>query len=270
MSTATSSSLPAEGLSPEKMPGHWVLARMGKRVLRPGGRELTNRMLAGLRITPADQVVEFAPGLGHTARVVLAAQPASYTAVERDEQAATQVRQWLTGDQQCCLVGRAEASGLPDASANVVYGEAMLTMHGDTQKAAIVAEAFRLLRPGGRYGMHELAIVPDDAPQDVHTEVNKALSSAIRVGARPLTIGAWRALLEAAGFEVTATKAAPMHLLEPRRLIQDEGLGRTLLFIARVLTTPAVRRRVRGMRRTFRTHADHLRAVALVARKPLS
>jgi hypothetical protein len=29
----------------EIMPGHWVLARMGKRVLRPGGLELTRRLL---------------------------------------------------------------------------------------------------------------------------------------------------------------------------------------------------------------------------------
>ena len=32
---------PGEGLKTEKMPGHWVLARLGKRVLRPGGMELT-------------------------------------------------------------------------------------------------------------------------------------------------------------------------------------------------------------------------------------
>ena len=51
----------------DKMPGHWVLARMGKRVLRPGGLELTRRLLAELAISPSDDVVEFAPGLGVTA-----------------------------------------------------------------------------------------------------------------------------------------------------------------------------------------------------------
>ena len=29
-----------EKLDTTKMPGHWLLARLGKRVLRPGGREL--------------------------------------------------------------------------------------------------------------------------------------------------------------------------------------------------------------------------------------
>lgn len=37
-------------LAMERMPGHWVLAQMGKRVLRPGGMELTRAMLEALAI----------------------------------------------------------------------------------------------------------------------------------------------------------------------------------------------------------------------------
>ncbi|WP_369808783.1 hypothetical protein [Parabacteroides sp. Marseille-P3160] len=44
----------------EKAQGHWVLAGMGKRVLRPGGKELTLRLMEGLQIGPADEVIEFA------------------------------------------------------------------------------------------------------------------------------------------------------------------------------------------------------------------
>jgi len=58
-----------EGLKTEKMPGHWVLARLGKRVLRPGGMELMRRMLKRLAIKPSDEVIEFAPGMGTTARL---------------------------------------------------------------------------------------------------------------------------------------------------------------------------------------------------------
>src|SRR6476660_1684537 len=57
--------------SPATGPGHWLLARLGKRVLRPGGRQLTNRMIEALNIGPSDAVVEFAPGLGETARLTL-------------------------------------------------------------------------------------------------------------------------------------------------------------------------------------------------------
>ena len=43
--------------------GHWVLAKLGKRVLRPGGLELTRWMVSQLAIQPTDDIVEFAPGL---------------------------------------------------------------------------------------------------------------------------------------------------------------------------------------------------------------
>ena len=60
----------AHETSAGKLPGHWLLAKMGKRVLRPGGLQLTNQLLTALDIQPTDEVVEFAPGLGVTARLV--------------------------------------------------------------------------------------------------------------------------------------------------------------------------------------------------------
>ena len=45
------------------------------------------------------------------------------------------------------IVADAGATGLPDASADVVLGEAMLTMQSEKAKHAIVAEAVRLLNP---------------------------------------------------------------------------------------------------------------------------
>ena len=46
----------------EKAQGHWILARMGKRVLRPGGKELTLKLMELLNISYVDEIVEFAPG----------------------------------------------------------------------------------------------------------------------------------------------------------------------------------------------------------------
>lgn len=171
------SGLPDDEMSASRMPGHWLLARLGKRVLRPGGLELTCRMLAALALKSSDDVVEFAPGLGVTARMALAARPASYTAVERDETAARQVRKWLDKDSGSTspriITGVAQETGLPEACASVVYGEAMLTMQTKTRKRLIVREALRLLRPGGRYAIHELCLTSDDIATD---EVAKVLN----------------------------------------------------------------------------------------------
>src|SRR5688500_20286677 len=88
---------PGEGLKTAKMPGRWVLARLGKRVLRPGGMELTRRMLSALRIERNDRVVEFAPGMGVTAQITLALAPESYTAVDRNAGAAKTGSVYLPG-----------------------------------------------------------------------------------------------------------------------------------------------------------------------------
>ena len=258
---------PGQGLDHSRMPGHWLLAQMGKRVLRPGGLELTMQMLLSLDIQPPDAVVEFAPGLGVTARAALERNPATYTGVERDEVAAQQVRRYLSGDGRQCLVGRAENTGLPEESSTVIFGEAMLTMQTATHKSAIVKEALRLLQPGGRYGIHELCLLPDEMPDSEKEEISRALSATIHVGARPLTPQEWRELLEEEGFVVNEVVTAPMHLLEPQRFLKDEGLARTLRFLFNVARNRAARRRILAMRRLFRQLAPNIGAIAIVATK---
>lgn len=267
MSTNSQEGVLGEELNTTKMPGHWLLARLGKRVLRPGGRELTQQMLNGLCIKSSDDVVEFAPGLGFTTQLTLKQKPASYTAVERDEAAANAVRRYLTGGTQTCLIGQAEETGLPDTTATVVYGEAMLTMQTPAKKQQIVQEAFRLMKPTGRYGIHELCLVPDDLDEDTKQEIQKALTDAIHVGARPLTVSEWRTLLEAEGFIVHTQATTAMHLLEPKRLIQDEGFWGALRFVRNALSDSEARQRVKTMRKVFRTYEENLAAIMLVGIK---
>lgn len=120
----------------DKMPGHWLFARLGKRVLRPGGLELSRQLLHRLSITQDDDVIEFAPGLGVTAKMVLAGRPRSYTAIERDRQAAAVVQSYIAGPNQRCILGTAEDTGLPESSASIVYGEAMLSMQPSRDEIA--------------------------------------------------------------------------------------------------------------------------------------
>lgn len=250
----------------EAAQGHWLLARLGKRVLRPGGVELTTWLLDAAQLSDAD-VVELAPGLGRTATDVIARGPRSYRGVDADPAAAAAVGRIVAGHGDV-VVGDAAATGLPDAGADVVLGEAMLTMQGEKAKNAIVAEAVRLLRPGGRYAIHELALTPDDLAETVKTDVRQALARSIKVNARPLTPAEWRDLLTAHGLLVEQVHTAPMALLQPRRLVADEGLGGALRFAKNLLTHPSARKRVLAMRKTFRAHRGNLTAVALVARRP--
>ena len=256
-----------EGLKTKKMPGHWVLARLGKRVLRPGGMELTRRMLKALRISTKDEVVEFAPGMGITAQLTLRAKPASYTAVERDDAAAQIVRGYLSGDRQECIVGSATDTGLPSESATVVYGEAMLTMQPAETKRQIIHEAYRLLKNQGRYGIHEMCLLADDMDDETRKRTERDLTGVVHHGVRPLTIGEWRSLLESEGFTIQSVDQSAMSLLEPGRLIRDEGVFGAMRFLSNLLRDAEARERVFGMRRVFRRNRKNLGAVAITAIK---
>ncbi len=265
--TATLDELPGEGLTVAKMPAHWLMARLGKRVLRPGGIQLTRWLLDAAAVSSSDDVIELAPGLGHTARTILERRPHSYTGVERDPRAAGYTRTALRGDPATSvLVSDASSVPLADGSASVVFGEAMLSMQPDVHKRAIISEARRLLRPGGRYAIHELGVVPDTIDAGRLADLQHDLSRAIHVGVRISTISGWRTWLEGQGFVVERWKTLPMRLLEPTRLVRDEGIAGAVRFGINMLRTPGAARRILDVRAAFQTHAASLCGLGMVAR----
>ena len=262
--------LPQSDRDPAHLQGHWLLARIGKHVLRPGGKKLTERMLANADIAGKD-VVEFAPGLGLTTRAILERDPKSYRGVDRDPQVVDIISK-LTSEKATipasCVQRDAADTGLESNSADVVIGEAMLTMQTERGKQAIIGEAFRLLRAGGTYSIHELGLQPDNLDESVKDEVRKALARSIKVNARPLTEQEWRELLEAEGFEVLWRGKEPMALLDMKRNIADEGIGGVLRILRNVLGNKDIRARVLNMKHTVDKYSNELTGIAFVVRKP--
>lgn len=247
--------------------GHWVLAKMGKKVLRPGGKELTHKLIKNLDINSTDDIVEFAPGLGFTAALALKNNPKTYTGVELNEEAASLLRKKIHGNGQQIIIGNAAQSTLDKDSYSKVYGEAMLTMQSDRRKSEIIREAHRILKKGGLYGIHELGLTPDGLDQETKAHIQKQLALTIKVNARPLTVQEWTALLEKEGFKVVKIETNPMHLLEKKRIIDDEGFFRTLKIAFNVLTHPKERKTILNMRKIFRQYQDNLNAVSIIAEK---
>lgn len=143
----------------------------------------------------------------------------------------------------------------------------MLSMQPASMKRRIAGEAARLLRSGGRYAIHELCLTPESIPPERRRRIEADLAMEIHVGVRPLTTSEWADLLDQAGFTPESVLHAPMHLLEPMRLISDEGVAGTLRFLWNAVRQPEARRRLLAMRRVFRRHRRHLGAVSLIARK---
>lgn len=248
------------------IPGHWFLARMGKRVLRPGGLKLTQAMLAHAKIAGAD-VVELAPGMGRTAQEILQLSPKSYTGVDKDPR-AKEIVSTLVSSVGTCITADASNTTLAESCADVVVGEAMLTMQDDAHKQRIIQEALRLLRPGGRYVIHELGLFPDDLEQGTMRKIQADITREIRVAARPMTRSMWEAYLTDAGFVIDWVQTSPMHLLEPTRMLADEGLLGMMRIIKNIMVTPGAKRRMMGMRRVFSSYQQNLCGIAIVVHKP--
>lgn len=247
--------------------GHWLLAKMGKKVLRPGGRELTEKLIENLHISKEDEVLEFAPGLGFTANLSLQHQPKSYTGVDADPEVIHFLEDKFTGKNTRFLSGNAEKVELEDGSISKVYGEAMLTMHADHRKLNIIKEAHRLLKPGGLYAIHEISLTPNTISEELKSTIQKDLATSIRVNARPLTTDEWTKLLNDGGFDVIYQQTNGMFLLKAKRMVDDEGLLGTLKISWNILKSRAATKRILTMYKVFNKHQKHMNSIVMVAKK---
>ena len=253
-----------------KLKSHQLLAKIGKRVLRPGGKEMTKKLINNLAINSEDKIVEFAPGLGFTAMLALKKHPKAYTGVEMDENHIKNLKKNVFSENGTSIhfhQGDAESTDLASESQDKIFGEAMLSMHANQRKTRIIKEASRILKKGGLYAIHELELNLREVELERETIIQKDLAHVSRVNARPLTIAEWSKLLEKEGFKIIKIERSPLRVLDPPRIIDDEGLFRALKIGINVITQPKIRKRVLEMRRTFKSHDRNLNAVAILAVK---
>lgn len=251
----------------EKEQAHWLLAKLGKRVLRPGGKQLTLKIIKSLQISKNDNILEFAPGMGATASLLLSYHPKSYTAVEANESAAKNLQKKFNGKNSHIIIGNAAQSHIKDESIDKILGEAMLTMQANHRKSEVIQEAYRILREGGLYAIHELCLEPENISEETKEDIQKNLAITMHVNARPLTIVEWENLFKNEGFSIKEVFFSPMRLLELKRVIADEGIFRSIRIGVNILIHQKARRRLMEIRHLFRKYQSHLNAISIVVEK---
>jgi SAM-dependent methyltransferase len=100
--------------------------------------------------------------------------------------------------------GTIEAVPLPDASVDVVISNCVINLSPD--KPAVLAEAYRLLRPGGRFGVSDVV-----AEDQLDAAQRAERGSHVGCIAGALSVGEYRDGLTAAGFtDVAVTLTHPV------------------------------------------------------------
>jgi SAM-dependent methyltransferase len=106
------------------------------------------------------------------------------------------------------LRGEIEHIPLPDNSVDVVISNCVINLSAD--KDQVLAEAFRVLKPGGRFAVSDVVIRGDDVPD----ELRRSMELWVGCVAGALEEGSYRDKLATAGFEGVE--------LEPTRVYRAE------------------------------------------------
>lgn len=104
------------------------------------------------------------------------------------------------------LHGHIEDIPLPDASVDVVISNCVINLSAN--KPAVLAEAFRVLRPGGRLGVSD--VIADD---DLDPAARHAAEQQVGCTTGTLTANEYRTALTSAGF--TGVTITPTHQAAP-------------------------------------------------------
>ena len=170
----------------------------------PGGLDLTRRVARTIELRPGDRVLDLASGPGTTAFLLASEFGVEVDGVDLGDLTvakanATAASEGL-GEQVRFHLGDAERIPLPDASVDAVVCECAFCTFPDKKTAA--AEMARVLKPGGRVGITDVALDPARLDAELKT---LAGWGACLADARP--VAEYVELLAGAGLTVTHTEA---------------------------------------------------------------
>ena len=116
------------------------------------------------------------------------------------------------------LQGEIEAIPLPDSAVDVIISNCVINLSGD--KRRVLAEAFRVLKPGGRFAVSDVVV-----RGEVPAELRRSMELWVGCVAGALEEGDYRRRLGAAGFEAIDVEPTRVYRAEDARaFLQGAGV----------------------------------------------
>jgi arsenite methyltransferase len=117
------------------------------------------------------------------------------------------------------LKGEIERIPLPDASVDVIISNCVINLSGD--KRRVLAEAFRVLRPGGRFAVSDVVVRGGGVP--LPAAVRRSMELWVGCVAGALEESEFRALLAEVGFEGADVEPTRVYRSEDARAFLTEA-----------------------------------------------
>ena len=118
------------------------------------------------------------------------------------------------------LRGEIEHIPLPDNSIDVIISNCVINLSAD--KDRVIAEAFRVLKPGGRFAVSDVVVRGDDIP----AEVRRSMELWVGCVAGALEEATYRAKLLEAGFEAIDVEPTRIYrAADAKQFLDEAGLS---------------------------------------------
>ncbi|MCB9893290.1 MAG: methyltransferase domain-containing protein [Planctomycetes bacterium] len=202
----------------DQLPLPDFLASLGKTELKPGGSYATGAAIRMLDLSSGERVLVLGPNAANTALFVsMTTQTLTEALVKEESEKVTEGDPALKR-RSTARIGKIEDLPFEDGQFDAVLVEATLSYQTEDRQLQTLKGIARVLKPGGRIALHELAWRQPPTP-----EVERRLAEIWQGPVNPGVVRAWWNLLEQNGFGDIRNELAVISYFTPSGMTADEG-----------------------------------------------
>jgi len=235
--------------------------RLGKKVLDPGGKVGSEKLVQHMNITIKDDVCDWSPLPGYTTFKVLSENPRSLFLPNLIIRESDKISppSWLP---------KKKPNWHRQPAENQTFSKALsvnyLHLLNEQQVTQVFQKAYRDLKPGALFGLHELSLQSQGAQAPSAAHLQGELSQKIHRPVKFRSHHYWLDLLEKTGFRIYFDEQQALQGRHKPALHQDEGLWGAFRIYSRSLFNQNARERSLALWNFLRKHNQHLCASLIV------
>lgn len=201
-----------------QLPLPQFLESLGKTELKPGGSYATGATIRMLDLSSGEHVLVVGPHAANTALFVsMTTQTTTEALVKEESEKVTEGDPSLKR-RSTARIGKIEELPFEDGHFDAALVEATLSYQNSDNQALTLKEIARVLKPGGRIGLHELVWRQPPTP-----ELERKFADVWQGTVNPGVVKTWWDLLEQGGFKDVKNELAVVSYFTPKGMTADEG-----------------------------------------------